>query len=190
MFRHLITLSLILSLSLAHDGVNIAIQQNISGVAMDHSHGHGHGQGHGYQEPKPFDQFWANGEFNIEAYRHYSYPYVRTENDDYVCKYWSCREYPCRCMLKEPRCEENYTYDADHKKCMPTDHCLSVFKGCGAGEVFSYESCECECYIECASDEIRLPEVCLCGKGTFPVYNHWAVGRYFGEKQASKGFNK
>ena len=136
---------------------------------------------------KPLTSYKKDG-FNIEDYRDVNYPFVQPENKDFDCAYWSCREYPCRCMVKKPKCQENYIYNGH--SCEPTDKCLNVWKGCGAGEIFSYEFCQCECYIECASDEIRLPGVCLCGKGTFPVYNEWAAGRYFGEKNKSTGFNK
>ena len=185
MFKTFLTLSLFISLNWSHDDINISISQSVNGVNVSSEADHSSDM-HYAEDDSPYKM---EG-FNIEDYRHYDYPFVEPENKDYVCTYWSCREYPCRCILKQPRCDENYVYNAHDEKCEPTDRCLSQWKGCGAGEVFSYDTCECECYIECASDEIRLPGVCLCGKGTFPVYNEWAVGRYFGEKNASKGFNK
>ena len=189
MIKKLLCISFLLCLTKAHESnSNISIQQSItlpfpSQDSLDNSEYSDHSE---LEAPAPY----LKEGFNIEDYRDIDYPFVQPENKDYVCAYWSCREYPCRCMVKQPRCPENYVYHDDHGDCEATDVCLNKFKGCGAGEVFSYETCECECYIECASDEIRLPGVCLCGRGTLPVYNEWAVARYFGEKKNSNGFNK
>ena len=186
MYKLTLCFSIFLSFSLCHDGQNISISisQTINGIQMPLSSSNLTPQES--SEPEYVPPYKKEG-FNIEDYRDVSYPFVQPENKDYVCTYWSCREYPCRCMDKEPRCPENYVWEGE---CKPTDACLNVFKGCGAGESFSYETCSCECFVECANDEIRLPGVCLCGKGTNPVLNEWAVGRYFGEKNNSTGFNK
>ena len=189
MYKITLCFSILFSLSFAHDShnVSISISQTVNGIRMPSSSSHLSSDYASESSESEYVPPYKKDGFNIEDYRDVDYPFVQPENKDYVCTYWSCREYPCRCMDKEPRCPENYVWEG---KCKPTDVCLKEFKGCGAGELFSYETCSCECFVECASDEIRLPGVCLCGKGTFPVYNEWAVGRYFGEKKNSTGFNK
>ena len=95
--------------------------------------------------------------------------FIQPKNQEMVCSYWDCREYPCKCMSEQLKCKENYFFDHVDKKCKPTDACLSQWKGCGVGQMFSYESCECQCQVKCADGKICLPGVCLCGEKTMSV---------------------
>ena len=187
MIKTLLTLSVFLCLVRTHGDTQITVTQSVTTTnAPSSAESYGHQDDHqeDHQDDHHSDPYLKEG-FNIEEYRDVDYPFVNPENKDYVCAYWSCREYPCRCLIKEPKCPDNHVYE--NGQCVGNDRCISAPKGCGAGEVFSYDTCSCECYMECASDEIRLPGVCLCGKGTFPVYNEWAVGRYFAEKARNTG---
>ena len=186
MFKTIISFCLMTSLTFAHADVSISIKQSVRSINLPKPSAHPVSKYPAGNNDKPF----LKDGFDIEAYRNIAYPKEDIDDPDSTCVYWSCREYPCRCLVKEPICPENYVYNEFYRHCEPNKHCVHVFKGCGAGEVFSYEHCKCVCSIECASDEIRLPGVCLCGKGTHPVYNEWVAGRYFAEKSQHRVHGK